>query len=115
MLCSIALGLLGEYAHISTGQHIIGCQKMDSVYSSFACACTHTHTPHTHTHRNLTGAERQSLKVDESSTGTCLVAVARLQHFGEGGPKPSLESSENEFVTRVAMDGRFTYVDPRSV
>ena len=26
-----------------------------------------------------------------------------------------MESNENEFVARVAADGRFTYVDPRSV
>ncbi|XP_064399542.1 protein cycle-like [Halichondria panicea] len=63
--------------------------------------------------RNLTSSERRSLRVEDSSAGTCLVAVARLQHFGDDGPKVSMETSENEFVTRVAVDGRFSYVDPR--
>ena len=65
--------------------------------------------------RNLTSSERRSLRVEDSSAGTCLVAVARLQHFGDDGPKVSMETSENEFVTRVAVDGRFSYVDPRYV
>ena len=63
--------------------------------------------------RNLTSSERRSLRVEDSSAGTCLVAVARLQHFGDDGPKVSMETSENEFVTRVSVDGRFSYVDPR--
>ena len=43
----------------------------------------------------------------------CLIAIARLQHFGGGGLQSALGASENEFVTRVGMDGRYTYVDPR--
>lgn len=64
-------------------------------------------------YRNLTSSERRSLHVEDSAKGTCLVAVARLQHFGDDGPKVAMESNENEFVTRVAVDGRFSYVDPR--
>lgn len=63
--------------------------------------------------RNLTNAERQTLRVEESSSGACLVAVARLQHFGESVPRATMETNENEFVARVGVDGRFTYVDPR--
>jgi len=63
--------------------------------------------------RNLTSTERQTLRVEESSSGACLVAVARLQHFGESVPRATMETSENEFVARVGVDGRFTYVDPR--
>lgn len=63
--------------------------------------------------RNLTNAEKQALHVEESSTGACLVAVARLQHFGDDVQRPKLEASENEFVARIGVDGRFTYVDPR--
>ena len=62
---------------------------------------------------NLTTAEKQSLQVEESSIGACLVAVARLQHFGDTPLKPSVDTVENEFVARVGVDGRFTYVDPR--
>ena len=39
--------------------------------------------------------------------------VARLQHFGDNGPRLSMEVSENEFIARVGADGRFSYVDPR--
>lgn len=41
------------------------------------------------------------------------MAVARLQHFGESVPRATMETNENEFVARVGVDGRFTYVDPR--
>lgn len=63
--------------------------------------------------RNLTTTEKQALRVDESSMGACLVAVARLQHFGDNVQRPKMDASENEFVARVGVDGRFTYVDPR--
>ena len=64
--------------------------------------------------RNLTSVERQSLRLEEGSTGACLFAVARLQQFGDGvGPQLSMQTNENEFVSRVGVDGRFTYVDPR--
>ncbi len=64
-------------------------------------------------YRNLTTAEKQALRLEDSSVGACLVAVARLQHFGDSGLKPSMDTVENEFVARVGVDGRFTYVDPR--
>ena len=41
------------------------------------------------------------------------MAVARLQHFGDNVQRPKMDASENEFVARVGVDGRFTYVDPR--
>ena len=47
--------------------------------------------------------------------GACLVAVARLQHFGDNVQKPKLDTSENMFVARIGVDGRFTYVDPRCI
>ena len=53
--------------------------------------------------------------MEEGSSGACLIAVARLQHFGDGAPRAAMEASENEFVARVGTDGRFTYVDPRVV
>ena len=63
--------------------------------------------------RDLTPAERQTLEVDKEETGACLVAVARLQHFGDSTPRSAMSAPENEFVARVGTDGRFTYVDPR--
>ena len=53
--------------------------------------------------------------MEEGSSGACLIAVARLQHFGDGSPRATMEASENEFVARVGTDGRYTYVDPRVV
>ena len=53
--------------------------------------------------------------MEEGSSGACLIAVARLQHFGDGSPRSTMEASENEFVARVGVDGRYTYVDPRVV
>ena len=53
--------------------------------------------------------------MEEGSSGACLIAVARLQHFGDGSPHSTMEASENEFVARVGVDGRYTYVDPRVV
>ena len=65
-------------------------------------------------YRNLTSVERQSLRLEEGLTGACLFVVARLQQFGEGvGPQLNMQSNENEFVSRVGVDGRFTYIDPR--
>jgi PAS domain-containing protein len=65
--------------------------------------------------RHLTSSEQQALKMEEGSSGACLIAVARLQHFGDGSPRATMEASENEFVARVGTDGRYTYVDPRVV
>ena len=53
--------------------------------------------------------------MEEGSSGACLIAVARLQHFGDGSPRSTMEASENEFLARVGVDGRHTYVDPRVV
>ena len=61
----------------------------------------------------MTSAEKQALHVEEASAGACLVAVARLQHFGDNVQRPKLDTSENMFVARIGVDGRFTYVDPR--
>ena len=47
--------------------------------------------------------------------GACLVAVARLQHFGDNVQKNKPDIKENEFVARIGVDGRFTYVDPRYI
>ena len=64
-------------------------------------------------YRNLTPAERQTLQVEKQEVGSCLVAVARLQNFGEASPKNLMSSNDKEFVTRIGTDGRFTYVDQR--
>lgn len=64
-------------------------------------------------YRNLTPAERQTLLVDQQEVGSCLVAVARLQNFGEGSPRNVMATNDKEFVTRIGTDGRFTYVDQR--
>ncbi|CAI7992052.1 Aryl hydrocarbon receptor nuclear translocator homolog [Geodia barretti] len=64
---------------------------------------------------HLTTTEQQALKMEEGSSGACLIAVARLQHFGDGTPRAAMDASENEFVARIGTDGRFTYVDPRVV
>ena len=53
--------------------------------------------------------------MEEGSSGACLIAVARLQHFGDGSPCSTMEASENEFVARVGVDSRYTYVDLRVV
>lgn len=63
--------------------------------------------------RNLTTAEKQALHVEETTMGACLVAVARLQHFGDNVQRPKLDTNENMFVARIGVDGKFTYVDPR--
>ena len=64
-------------------------------------------------YRNLTTAEKQALHVEETTMGACLVAVARLQHFGDNVQRPKLDTNENMFVARIGVDGKFTYVDPR--
>ena len=45
----------------------------------------------------------------------CLVAMARLQPFGSGDGEggPPQEPSDSEFVARVSLDGRFSYMDHR--
>ena len=43
------------------------------------------------------------------------MAVARLQHFGDNVQSNKVDQVGNEFIVRVGVDGRFTYVDPRSV
>ena len=53
--------------------------------------------------------------MEEGSSRACLIAVIRLQHFGDSSPRSTMEASENEFVARVGVDGRYTYVDPRVV
>ena len=53
--------------------------------------------------------------MEEGSSRACLLAVIRLQHFGDNSPRSTMEASENEFVARVGVDGRYTYVDPRVV
>ena len=53
--------------------------------------------------------------MEEGSSGTCHITVTRLQHFRDGSPRSTMEASENEFVARVGVDGRYTYVDPRVV
>ena len=67
--------------------------------------------------RNLTPAERQSLQVEKDANGACLVAVARLQHFGDSASSACagsmLPSNDREFIARVGVDGRFSYIDPR--
>ena len=60
--------------------------------------------------RHLTSSEQQALKMEDGSSGACLIAVARLQHFGDGTPRATMEASENEFVARVGTDGRYTCV-----
>ena len=53
----------------------------------------------------------------DGEPGQCLVAMARLQPFGSGDPEggPPQEPSDTEFVARVSLDGRFSYLDHRCV
>ena len=41
--------------------------------------------------------------------------VARLQSFGDMSKRSSMPTSDKEFISRVGVDGRFSYVDPRYV
>ena len=43
------------------------------------------------------------------------MTVARLQSFGDVTKKGSMPTSDKEFISRVGIDGRFSYVDPRCV
>nr|QHX41463.1 aryl hydrocarbon receptor nuclear translocator [Halisarca dujardinii] len=65
--------------------------------------------------RKLTSEENEALMLGEGELSQCLVAMARLQPFGsndgEGGPPQ--EPSDSEFVARVSLDGRFSYMDHR--
>jgi PAS domain S-box-containing protein len=65
--------------------------------------------------RKLTAEENEALMLGEGEMSQCLVAMARLQPFGsndgEGGPPQ--EPSDSEFVARVSLDGRFSYMDHR--
>lgn len=67
--------------------------------------------------RALTSSEKISLNVEEEGTTQCLVAIARLQPFSrQAEPEGAIvDNSDTEFVARVGLDGKFTYIDHRSV
>uniref|UniRef100_A0A1X7TVM0 Uncharacterized protein n=1 Tax=Amphimedon queenslandica TaxID=400682 RepID=A0A1X7TVM0_AMPQE len=94
--------LTNIYGVLTIGQCIVFCRTKKISY--LAC-------------RNLTLAERQSLQVEKDANGACLVAVARLQHFGDSTSSACassmLPSNDREFIARVGVDGRFSYIDPR--
>ena len=65
--------------------------------------------------RKLTQEENEALMLGEGEMSQCLVAMARLQPFGSGDGEggPPQEPSDSEFVARVSLDGRFSYMDHR--
>ena len=65
--------------------------------------------------RALTSSEKISLSVEEEGTTQCLVAIARLQPFSrQTEPKDAVpDTNDTEFVARVGLDGKFTYIDHR--
>ena len=69
-------------------------------------------------HRALTSSEKISMNVEEEGTTQCLVAIARLQPFSrQAEPEGAVVdgNADTEFVARVGLDGKFTYIDHRSV
>ncbi|XP_065911548.1 protein cycle-like isoform X2 [Dysidea avara] len=67
--------------------------------------------------RALTSSEKITLNVDEEGVTQCLVAIARLQPFSrQTEPEAAVvDSNDSEFVARVGLDGKFTYIDHRVV
>lgn len=65
--------------------------------------------------RALTSSEKITLNVDEEGATQCLVAIARLQPFSrQTEPEAAVvDSNDSEFVARVGLDGKFTYIDHR--
>ena len=65
--------------------------------------------------RALTSSEKITLNVDEEGATQCLVAIARLQPFSrQTEPETAVvDSNDSEFVARVGLDGKFTYIDHR--
>ena len=65
----------------------------------------------------MTSSEKISLDVEEEGATQCLVAIARLQPFSrQTEPKDAVpDTNDTEFVARVGLDGKFTYIDHRSV
>ena len=66
----------------------------------------------------MTSSEKISLNVEEEGTTQCLVAIARLQPFSrQAEPEGAVVdgNADTEFVARVGLDGKFTYIDHRSV
>ena len=56
--------------------------------------------------------------MEEEGTTQCLVAIARLQPFSrQAEPEGAVVdgNTDTEFVARVGLDGKFTYIDHRSV
>ncbi|KAI8046251.1 aryl hydrocarbon receptor nuclear translocator homolog [Drosophila gunungcola] len=51
--------------------------------------------------------------VDDMSSHCCLVAIGRLQVTSTAANDMSGSNNQSEFITRHAMDGKFTFVDQR--
>lgn len=49
----------------------------------------------------------------ETSTLTCLVTMCRLYPHASQQPPKDINTKPTEFVTRCAIDGKFTFVDPQ--
>lgn len=49
----------------------------------------------------------------ETSNLTCLVTVCRLLPHGSHQPSKDIHVKPIEFVTRCAIDGKFTFIDQR--
>lgn len=68
--------------------------------------------------RALTSSEKISLNIEEEGTTQCLVVIARLQPFSRQAEPEGVtttNTNDTEFVARVGLDGKFTYIDHRSV
>ncbi|CAL9697402.1 unnamed protein product [Knipowitschia caucasica] len=50
----------------------------------------------------------------EADSSSCLVALGRIHSHGSSLHSPELSVKPTEFVTRYAMDGKFTFVDQRA-
>lgn len=64
--------------------------------------------------RSWPSSQLDSLEADadkESSTLTCLVTMCRLYSHASHQPSKDINVKPTEFVTRCAIDGKFTFVD----
>lgn len=116
-LCRVKRGqsIMASPDSTSSSNGTTDCESEKSIISSLPNQYAVLHC--TGFIRNLTPAERQSLQVEKDANGACLVAVARLQHFGDSTSSACassmLPSNDREFIARVGVDGRFSYIDPR--
>ncbi|XP_014195765.1 aryl hydrocarbon receptor nuclear translocator-like protein 2 isoform X2 [Haplochromis burtoni] len=67
--------------------------------------------------RSWPSSQLDSLEADadkESSTLTCLVTMCRLYSHASHQPSKDINVKPTEFVTRCAIDGKFTFVDQQA-